>query len=210
MGRRVVPEKLDSLPADAPEASRSRQDLQRINALMGNHAWVMGSLGNRLPGQVVELGAGDGQLANALVELGWKVTAVDLAPKPSSCSSEVNWLRVDLRDVVDELEGDVLLGCLVWHHFQNSELNNFRKLVGGFHGVLATEPWRVPQARLLGMALCPFINSVTRHDMFVSINGGFHRGELPSLLDLSISDWEIQEAVTLLGAYRFEAWRRQA
>ena len=209
MGRQVDPEKLDSLPSDAPEAVRSRQDLQRINALMGNHAWVTKILGNRLPGKVVEIGAGDGQLANALVEFGWKVTAVDLAPKPSTCASEVDWLRGDLREVLEDLEGDVLLGCLLWHHFQDEELIGFGKLIERFHGFLATEPWRVPHARLLGGVLCPFVNGVTRHDMFVSIRAGFQRGELGALFDLSPSQWEIQEAVTLLGAYRLQAWKRQ-
>jgi SAM-dependent methyltransferase len=209
MSRQVDPEKLDSLPHEAPDAVRSRRDLQRINALMGNHAWVTGILGTRLPGQVVEIGAGDGQLANALVEFGWKVTAVDLAPKPSTCASEVDWLRGDLREVLEDLEGDVLLGCLLWHHFQDEQLISFRKLIGRFHGFLATEPWRVPHARLLGAALCPFVNGVTRHDMFVSIRAGFQRGELGALFDLSPSQWEIQEAVTLLGAYRLQAWKRQ-
>ena len=208
MGRQVDPEKLDSLPADAPEAVRSRKDLQRINALMGNHAWVTNILGNRLPGHVVEIGAGDGQLANALVEFGWNVTAIDLAPKPSTCASAVDWLRADLHEVLDDLEGDVLLGCLVWHHFQDTELNSFGKLVDRFGGFLATEPWRVHHARLLGMALVPIVNRVTRHDMFVSIRAGFQRGELPGLLGLSPSQWEIQEAVTLLGAYRLQAWKQ--
>ena len=210
MRRKVVPEKLDALPAHAREAVRSRRDLERINALMGNHAWVTGILRNRLPGQVVEIGAGDGKLANALVELGWKVTAVDLAPKPSTCASEVTWLRCDLRDVLDELEGDVLLGSLVWHHFQTAELQDFRKLVDRFHGFLATEPWRVHHARLLALTLVPFVNGVTRHDMFISIRAGFQRGELPAWLELPESRWKIQEAVALLGAYRFQAWKRQA
>ncbi len=38
--RRVQPEWLDELPADDPRARRSRRDLARINALMGNAALV--------------------------------------------------------------------------------------------------------------------------------------------------------------------------
>ena len=36
MTRRVEPELLDELPASDPRAVRSRQDLRRVNAWMGN------------------------------------------------------------------------------------------------------------------------------------------------------------------------------
>ena len=112
--------------------------------------------------------------------------------------------------MLDDVEGDVLLGSLVWHHFKTAELQDFRKLVDRFHGFLASEPWRVHHARLLALTLVPFVNGVTRHDMFVSIRAGFQRGELPAWLELPESRWEIQEAVALLGAYRLQAWKRQA
>ena len=116
MRRVVVPEMLDALSPEAREAQRSRRDLVRINGLMGNQRWLMGVLANRLPGRVVEIGWGDGTLASALVELGWRVTAVDLSPKPASCAAGVDWVCGDLRDLAGDLEGDVLIGNLVWHH----------------------------------------------------------------------------------------------
>ena len=48
MQRRVEPELLDALPADDPRAVRSREDLRRINRLMGNQS----VLGNALDGIV--------------------------------------------------------------------------------------------------------------------------------------------------------------
>ena len=38
--RVVIPELLDHLPADEPEALRSRRDLRRVNWLMGNERWL--------------------------------------------------------------------------------------------------------------------------------------------------------------------------
>jgi hypothetical protein len=40
MLRQVLPEILDHLPADDPEAIGSRRDLRRINFLMGNKRWI--------------------------------------------------------------------------------------------------------------------------------------------------------------------------
>ena len=38
--RLLVPEILDGLPPEDPEARRSRRDLRRINFLMGNERWI--------------------------------------------------------------------------------------------------------------------------------------------------------------------------
>jgi len=66
--RVVVPELLDSLPPDDPEAIRSRADLRLINRLMGNYRWfekVLRSSSMIGPkARIVELGAGDGTLAS--------------------------------------------------------------------------------------------------------------------------------------------------
>ena len=69
--RTVVPETLDSLAEDDPQAVRSRRDLQRVHRAMGTRGilWrALGGLGLGLPcGQAVplrllELGAGDGRV----------------------------------------------------------------------------------------------------------------------------------------------------
>lgn len=206
MNRLVVPELLDGLPPEAPEAIRSRRDLARINGLMGNHRWVMGLLENRLPGQVVELGAGDAALSNALVELGWKVRAIDLAPKPKACAEAVDWVQGNALEMLEDLSGDVLLGNLIWHHFQREELERFVPVVDRFYGLVAAEPWRALHAKMLGTTLLPFVNSVTRHDMFASITAGFRHGELPSWFGLG-DQWKVEEEGTALGGYRLQAWK---
>ncbi|MDF1739878.1 MAG: hypothetical protein P1U86_12025 [Verrucomicrobiales bacterium] len=61
MLRIVQPEILDSLPADAPDAVRSRQDLRRINYLMDNFRWLERALEDaELPrgSHIVEVGSG--------------------------------------------------------------------------------------------------------------------------------------------------------
>jgi len=64
MNRIVQPELLDALPPDDPRARWSRYDLRRINAWMRNHAIMARALRTSLtgsvPGQITDLGAGDG------------------------------------------------------------------------------------------------------------------------------------------------------
>src|ERR1051326_5171208 len=65
MNRLVQPELLDELPAHDPRAVRSRQDLHRVNAWMGNHLLlaraVRQALPQQLPRRILEIGAGDGR-----------------------------------------------------------------------------------------------------------------------------------------------------
>ena len=98
--RRLEGEWLDELPADDPRARRSRADLRRINAIMGNarvvaREFVPGTnrrlYGRQMPAAVclfvpgtnsiVELGAGDGAFALALARrlkvAGLRITLVD-------------------------------------------------------------------------------------------------------------------------------------
>lgn len=74
MPRRVEPEWLDVLPTDDPRAVRSRNDLRRVNRLMGTQAVIADALdtlmhGSKMHGStmygsnpvhLVDLGAGDG------------------------------------------------------------------------------------------------------------------------------------------------------
>ncbi|MFT4641415.1 MAG: hypothetical protein ACI8T1_004752 [Verrucomicrobiales bacterium] len=210
MQRMVEPEILDSLPPEDPAAQRSRRDLVRINALMGNLRWIRRMLEVRAGGgRVIEVGAGDGRLASALSESGMDVTAVDLAPRPSSCSDSVRWVQGDVNEVLADLEGDILVASLFWHHFQKEALQRLAPLVERFRGVVLSEPWRARHALWLGSALVPVVNSVTRHDMFVSIKAGFRRGELPAWWDLCSENWDLEETGTALGAYRLQAWRKE-
>jgi len=78
--RRLEVEWLDELPAEDPRARRSRADLRRVNAIMGNARIVAGALGGT-PQSIVDLGAGDGafalRLARALPAPPSHVTLVD-------------------------------------------------------------------------------------------------------------------------------------
>jgi len=68
--RRVVAELLDALPPDDPRAARSRRDLRVVNRIMGHAgtlAHALDTVATRQPLRLVELGAGDGTLAEALL-----------------------------------------------------------------------------------------------------------------------------------------------
>ncbi|MEM7146970.1 MAG: hypothetical protein AAF591_17700, partial [Verrucomicrobiota bacterium] len=81
MKERVVEaEILDGLPVDDPEAVGSRRDLRRLNAVMGNHRWLCGRV--RGGERVVEIGAGEGDLARRLWAGGVAVTGLDLVGAP--------------------------------------------------------------------------------------------------------------------------------
>ncbi|MEM7146412.1 MAG: hypothetical protein AAF591_14855, partial [Verrucomicrobiota bacterium] len=96
------------------------------------------------------------------------------------------------------------------HHFEGAALGRLGGLIeaGGYRRVLATEPYRARWALAEGAVVTPFVNRVTRHDMFVSIRAGFRRGELGFTLGMDASKWDVWESVTVFGAYRFEAVRK--
>ena len=61
--RRVLPERLDVMPADDPLARRSRCDLQRVHRVMRSLTILRRAIGmlcmTRQPRRILELGAGD-------------------------------------------------------------------------------------------------------------------------------------------------------
>jgi hypothetical protein len=57
--------------------------------------------------------------------------------------------------------------------------------------------------RLLG------INYVTREDIHTSIRAGFRGDELPELLGLDPTEWQVHTSCTPLGAYRMIAQRHR-
>lgn len=199
--RQVLPEILDSLPGDDPEAIRSRRDLRMINFLMGNERWIMRQ---RRSGDVVELGAGAGELTRKLAEEG-QVTGLDFQERPEGL--EVPWVSGDLFQNLASVEGDTVVANLILHHFQDDQLLRLGKLLKGRRSLIAVEPWRSRVSLFEGGLLWPVINRVTKHDMMVSIRAGFQKGELPRLLDLG-EEWEWREEVSLLGGLRVLAWRR--
>ncbi len=212
MNRVVTPELLDSLPADDPSAVRSRRDLSRINGMMGNLRWLrqaIGSTGLSDGAHIVEVGAGDGALANALARDGYRVTAIDLSSAPANLHEGVTWIRGDLFEELPRLSGDVLVGNLFWHHFSDEQLVDLAATVAKFRVVLASEPLRARFPQVLGALLVPFVNHVTRHDMFISIRAGFRPGELAHQWQLGSAKWQVEESTGFLGACRLIAHRCQ-
>ena len=203
--RIVVPELLDSLPPDDPEAVRSRADLRLINRLMGNTRWferVFQGCGRIGPeSKIVELGAGDGTLARRLMARwpGLRYEAIDLAPAPPDLPSGCIWHQADLFEILPQLSGDAVIANLFLHHFQDEQLRQIGQMLKNFRFIAFSEPCRHPRFHWGGHALALLgINRVTRHDLHVSIDAGFAGQELARLLEIERAAIEC----STLGAYR--------
>ena len=186
-----------------------------INFFMGNHRWLRRKAKECVRAEeggakVIELGSGDGLLARKLVEDGARVTALDLAPEPSDLPPGIQWRSGDFFESIPQASGNCVIACLVLHHFEADQLGNLGKLIenSSVRSVLAAEPCRSSIARFQSYFLYPLVNSVTRHDMRVSIEAGFKRGELAEALQFDSATWSIEESTTLLGGIRFHARRR--
>lgn len=229
MKREVQPELLDTLPPDDPRARRSRRDLRRVNAWMGNgvtlaHA-LRGSANGRVPGQILELGAGDGQLllrvARTLAPL-WpdvEVTLLDRQPLVEAMTlanfAALGWrAETKVADVFDEVADrgrplDIVIANLFLHHFSTEQLTKlFGALAERARLVVALDPrrgvWPLFCSRLLGGLGC---NAVTRHDARVSVRAGFAATELSSLWPQS-GDLELSERSAGLFSHLFVARRK--
>ena len=213
VGKRVViPELLDHLPADDPEAMRSRRDLRRINRLMGNERWVCRTV-RRFPEAagrgIVEIGAGDGVLCSKLARLfaRARVTAYDLAPAPGDLDSRVEWHRGDVFAAPPPDAGGVLVANLFLHHFEEASLTALARWFRDFEVLVFNEPDRARLPHFLGALMHPWINRVTRHDMHVSIRAGFATGEITRTPGLDPARWRFEETSTWRGARRVIGWR---
>lgn len=210
--RSLVPEILDTLEPGDQEALRSRRDLQRLDYFLGGSRWVVRSvLGHRQPlGQrVVELGAGDGRLCARLAAGlgGYTVTGLDFLPRPSGLKPEVGWKGGDIFQTLPEIEGEVVVGSLILHHFSSEELHRLGNQLARFRLLLFSEPLRSRWSLWLSRLAHPFVGQVTRHDMPASIRAGFRPGELAGLLGLDRSVWKVSENLRLTGVIQFKAWR---
>jgi hypothetical protein len=210
--RIVRPEILDHLPAEDPEAMRSRRDLRRINFLMGNERWIrrtMRRFSEAASRGIVELGAGDGALISQLARMfpNAPLTACDLAPRPAALDEKVVWRDGDILSDGGVMDGGILVANLFLHHFEGDSLQRIGKLCDGFDLLVFSEPDRGFPPHALGFLMWPFINRVTRHDMHVSIDAGFAAGELQQLLQLDPKEWRFRETSTWRGARRVLGWR---
>ena len=216
MSPRVLePEWLDELAPGDLRAIRSRADLRRVNAAMGNARHIASSLGRQLPGQgplrMADLGAGDGALSLAVARrLGRsrvRLTLVDRAPAVHGITLDrlrrLGWhASVAASDVFDFLERasqtfDAVFVNLFLHHFDDARLARLLALIAGRSRVfVACEPRRSALAlagsRFLWALGC---NDVTRHDAVVSVRAGFTDKELTALwpAEHRSRKWELEE-----------------
>jgi len=227
--RQVQSEWLDGLdPADA-RAQRSRRDLQRVNAWMGNVRKVVHALKHaplrQAPGRLVELGAGDGtfllQVARRLHARWPRVQAVTvdrlalLSPETQQGFASLGWtVQAVQADVFDWLridsgaETDVFLSNLFLHHFASERLRLLLEHAAQ-HAVLfvACEPERSRLA-LLGARLLWLIGcqEVTRHDAVISVRAGFGEREVSDLWPEG-GDWQLTERAAGPFSHLFQARR---
>ena len=97
MQRTLFHELLDGLPVHDEHARRSRRDLRRINACMGNARWWRSLVARSIhaPEHVLELGPGDGTFP---LLPGHHVDGIDRLPRPRSWSVNSRWWRMRVQD----------------------------------------------------------------------------------------------------------------
>jgi hypothetical protein len=224
--RRVEPEWLDELPATDPRALRSRRDLKRVNAWMGQSgvmARLLVSHAVAPPKQIVDLGSGDGafmlQVARRLAPRwpGVTVLLVDrqdiVRPETRTGFEALGWRAEPVaEDVFAFLErpadADIVTANLFLHHFKTPDLV---RLLSGAARVaplfIACEPRRsalgLAGSRMLWAIGC---NDVSRHDALASVRAGFAGGELSALWPEG-AGWALTERPAALFTHCFAARR---
>ena len=227
MQRLVESELLDELSVEDPRAIRSRKDLQRLNALMGNPRIMAGALRSALQGKsarsIVDLGAGDGRLMLEVARQlspDWKGTHLALLDRQINLSAAtrnefdaLGWHVEGLKaDVLEWLmqpaaeKPDALVANLFLHHFRDAQLAElFRLAAARTRLFIAAEPRRWAWSRafspLFWLIGC---GPVTRHDAPVSIRAGFACRELSQLWPAH-GQWSLQEGPANLASHLFVA-----
>jgi hypothetical protein len=206
--RVLEPEWLDELPHADPRALRSRRDLVRVNALMGNARIVAGELA-RVEGlrSIAEIGSGDGAFMRSVLRNlerdDLEVHLVDRQPVGTITADVFEWLADDASPRVDAIVANLFL-----HHFDSEDVARMFTLIASrARAFIACEPRRsaiaLTGSRLLGLVGC---NDVTRHDAVVSVRAGFADGELASLWPRG-EGWTCEERARGLFSHSFVARR---
>ena len=213
IGRVIVPELLDSLAADDPEAIRSRKELRWINALMGNERWMLQQLSRHpelLKHGIVEWGAGEGFLCKKIQQTfcDAKISGVDLVTRPADLPQDISWYSGDLLEMPLPSHASVIIANLFLHHLTDEQLRQCQTWFDQASLLIFNEPLRKKSSHRWGRLLHPLLGNVTRHDMHVSIDAGFIKGELAGIWSAIQSDWDVEEWEQWPGAYR-SVWRRK-
>ena len=209
MKRIVQPELLDTLPPGDERAMRSRRDLRRVNALMGNKAIMTRALkqawSGPSPRHIVELGSGDGSFLLSVAEKiapAWpeaEVLLLDLqktiAAKTLTAFGGIGWQAESVTaNVFDwpKPDSDVVVSNLFLHHFECARLSALLcQISENTKLFVALEPrrgrWPLFCSRLLWAIGC---NEVTQHDAEISVRAGFTGTELTGL-------WPVKRGWTL-------------
>ncbi len=230
MDRIVERELLDHLPAQDPDALRSRRDLQRLNSWMGNPRIVSGLLRQALAARrigspicLVELGAGDGTfickvLPTLSIRDGGKVYLVDrqkavaseLPDQIRALGWEAEFVQADVFAFLQSFPSRAIamVANLFLHHFHSEELKELLALVAARTEIfIATEPtrsqWSLLTCRFLGLLGC---NRVTRHDALASIRAGFKANEIATHWPEG-TGWKISETKAGFATHAFSAIR---
>jgi len=210
--RTLVPELLDSLDPQDPDAIRSRSDLRRLDCFLGGSRWILRKA--RLHPEaaragIVELGAGEGILCNRLAAdfPGSTITGLDLVSAPSGLNRRIRWVPGNIFQTLGAQQAGIAVGNLILHHFPSSELQLLGTILREFRVLIFSEPRRCRRALALSFFCRPFIGRITRHDMPASIRAGFRRGELAAALGLPQNEWHIHESLSPRGVVRFHACR---
>ena len=227
--RRIEPEWLDEFPAEDSRAMRSRRDLRRVNAMMGNAIIVARELGRSYrggpPRLIAEIGAGDGTFMLRLAERAstrWQDVNVVLLDRQDIVGAATlhGFVRLGWRaksvtaDVFEWLAQpadqvyDVIIANLFLHHFDAARLTILLSLLAQRARMfIACEPRRsglsLVGSRLLGLIGC---NDVSRHDAVVSVRAGFDGKELSALWSARRA-WKLQERANGVFSHCFVACR---
>lgn len=211
--RVVLPELLDELPQDSPAAINSRRDLRVINHMLGSSAWFSQVLSNkyRQREQVLEIGAGTGELGQALRHITPDLAGLDLCRRPIKWPTHAAWFETDIFDFERWSKYPIVIGNLFFHHLDRARLAHLGQVLNKYARlIVASEPLRTRRTVRLFELFCFLIRAhqVTRYDGRVSIDGGFRHDELPRLLclDPAIWNWSVHETWT--GSCRMVAERR--
>jgi len=211
--RTLAAELLDDLPADHPDARGSRRDLRWFNAALGNWRWLERRLLELTrPGErILEIGAGTGELGQRLTAAGLPWAGLDRAPRPLACPAGAAWHRHDIFRFDGWSEYSVVVGNLIFHHFDESQLRALGERLRRHARVIVIGDLRRGRLQqVLFMALAGLIgaNRISRHDGWLSIQAGFRADELAHLLGCEARDWEWKRERCQLSAYRMVIRRR--
>ena len=213
MKRTLTPEILDSLPPDDPAARHSRRDLRVFNAVLGGARWLRRTVAvlARRGGHILEIGAGTGELGARCARDGFVPDGLDRSARPADWPAAARWHQIDALTFADWHEYGVVIGNLIFHHFDAEALRTLGgRMTAHARCIVACEPVRRRIFQRLFAVLCMLTgaNHVSRHDGRVSIGAGFLGDELPQLLGLDPAIWRWRVTHSFRGMYRMVAQRR--